>query len=58
MTDVKPSDVIVSESEKVQSVRANVRQYSELITKDTSYVELKQAMTKIFKSTPLKTSID
>ena len=41
MTDVKPSDVIVFESEKVQSVRANVRQYSELITKDTSYVELK-----------------
>lgn len=58
MTDVKPNCVSESESEKLQNLRASLRQYSSVITKETPYVELKAMMTKILKSIPLKTSID
>ena len=58
MMDVKPNCVNESESEKLQNLRASLRQYSSVITKETPYVELKAMMTKILKSIPLKTSID
>ena len=58
MTDVKPDSANGGETEKLLSVKAHLRQYSQAITAETSYGELKQMVTKILKSIPLKTSID